>query len=522
MTLQASYTKNYFKIYATQLGAIIINILSLVIVIPYLSSNSKIYGIYSLCISFTIFFSYADLGFLNAGYKYASECYAKNNKQKEIAITGFVSFILTVFVLIFAVLLLLFAYHPGWLINNISDEKDIYIAKNLLLILAFFSPTMILQRTLQIIYGVRVQDYILQSILIVINVLKICSVYFFIGKNEYDIVGYFLFCQAVTGVGLIFGLLYACKKYSISLKELATHIKFSKQIFLSIRRLAFSSLYVTIAWVLFYELDPYVIAKLSGAEAVAYYSIGLTCLAFFRSIFGTLFGPFTARFNHFVAMSDFNGLINFTKTVMCILLPAVVFPTLSLALLSKPFVFTWVGDKFNQSVGILGFLSLCNILAFISYPSSILSLATKRIKLLYLVSTMQLVVYWSGIALFFSQNGYIVFAWFELVCFLITGLLYLIFICRFLKTGLGGFIKQIIVPACLPVIVLLAILFSVRDFLPLEKSKLYLFEVVFTGMAAAGIATFIYYFTSSVFSNYVNQLLTKLKRPFINIAGQKN
>src|SRR6476620_4428093 len=180
MILQKSYTKNYFRIYTAQLFAVIFNVLSLVIVIPFLSDNSRIYGIYSLCISFTIFLSYADLGFLNAGYKYASEYYAKNDKQKEIEVTGFVSFILAVFILIFAVILILFAFHPDWLIKNISDEQDKNVAKNLLLILALFSPNMILQRMLQIIYGVRVHEYILQTILIIINILKIAAVYFFI------------------------------------------------------------------------------------------------------------------------------------------------------------------------------------------------------------------------------------------------------------------------------------------------------------------------------------------------------
>jgi len=521
MILQKSYTKNYFRIYTAQLFAVIFNVLSLVIVIPFLSDNSRIYGIYSLCISFTIFLSYADLGFLNAGYKYASEYYAKNDKQKEIEITGFVSFILAVFILIFAVILILFAFHPDWLIKNISDEQDISVAKSLLLILALFSPNMILQRVLQIIYGVRVHEYILQTILVIINCLKIASVYFFVTDKDYNIVGYFLFCQAITSAGLIIGIFYAAKRFFISLKALLTHIRFSKEIFQSIKKLAFGSLYVTVAWVLFYEFDPYVIAKLSGAEAVAYYSIGLTCLAFFRSIFGTLFNPFNARFNHFVAMKDFNGLAHFSKTVMCILLPAVVFPTLSLAILSKPFVFAWVGDKFNQSVSIVSFLALCNVFGFITYPSGILIMATKKIKLLYIVATTQLIIYWSGIAIFFPQHGYIVFAWFELICFSITAVLYTTFICRFLQVSIFKFIRVIIMPAILPVIMLLLILFSVRNFLPLDKSKLNLFQVALTGAGSALIATFLYYFTSKTFKNYIDKVFVKFKQALVKISGKK-
>lgn len=510
--VQKSYTKNYFKIYAAQLFAVVFNVLSLVIVIPYLSANSKVYGIYSLCISFTIFLSYADLGFLNAGYKYAAEYYAKGDRKKEIEITGFVSFILAIFVLVFAVILILLAFHPYWLIKNITDSNDIHIAKNLLLILAIFSPNMILQRMLQIIFGVRVHDYILQTILLIINGLKIVSVYFFINNDgSYNIIGYFFLCQIITGAGLTIGLIYALKKFSISFNTLLKSIKFSKEIFVSIKGLAFSSLYVTIAWILFYEFDPYAIAKFAGAEAVAFYSIGLTCLAFFRSIFGTLFNPFNARFNHFVAMDNYKGLAGFTKTVMSILLPAVVFSTIALALLSKQFVFSWVGEKFEPSVHVVTCLSLCNVLGFISYPSSILSIATKNIRLLYFISTLQLVVYWCGVALFFSRHGFIVFAWFELVCFIMTGILYIIFMCRFLKINFIGFINTVIAPAIPAVIILIIFLISVRGLLPLDKSKLNLFIVALTGVSGAFMATLVYYFTSNIFKNYVNGLLGKVR-----------
>ena len=94
--MQKSYTKNYLKIYVTQFLSIVINLSSLIIVIPYLTSNPQVYGIYSLCVSLLIFLSYADLGFMSAGYKYASEYYAQNNQKEELEVVGFVSFILLV------------------------------------------------------------------------------------------------------------------------------------------------------------------------------------------------------------------------------------------------------------------------------------------------------------------------------------------------------------------------------------------------------------------------------------------
>ncbi len=516
-----SYTKNYFKIYATQLLSIFINVLSLVIVIPYLSNDSKIYGIYTLCISFNIFLSYSDIGFLNAGYKYASEYYAKNKKNEEIKIIGFLTFILLIFTLLFAVVIIIFSFYPSWLIKDISTAKDISVAKNLLLLLALFSPNMLIQRILQIIYGVRVQDYILQTILVVVNALKIASVYFFIKNGQCNIIGYFLFCQITALIGLLVGVFLAKRKFSVSFKSIIANTRFSRETYRSIKGLALSSLYITIAWILFYEFDPYAIAKLSGAEAVAYYSVGLTCLAFFRSIFGALFNPFNARFNHFVALKNFEGLANFSKTVICILLPAIMFPTLALSLLSKQFVYTWIGDKYQQSVQIVALLSLCNLFAFINYPAGILSIATKKTKFIYIISTVQIIVYWGGIILFFHKYGYIVFAYFELACFSITSIFYTFFLCDFLQKNIFIFLKELIVPAILPVGLLIFSLLFLRNYLPLEKNKLYLLEVVITAIVSSGASMLLYYFTSPIFKNYINNIFIRIKQSVTNFGGRK-
>ena len=61
--------KNYFKIYIWRSLSIISGFLSLLIVVPKLSSNPELYGIYSVCISFALYLTYADIGFLSVGQK---------------------------------------------------------------------------------------------------------------------------------------------------------------------------------------------------------------------------------------------------------------------------------------------------------------------------------------------------------------------------------------------------------------------------------------------------------------------
>jgi O-antigen/teichoic acid export membrane protein len=513
--MKKSYTKNYLKIYVTQFLSITINLLSLIIVIPYLTGNSEVYGIYSLCVSMLIFLSYADLGFLNAGYKYASEYHAKNDTKREIEVTGFVAFILLCFVVLFAITILVLSYNPAWLIKNIKPA-NIGVARNLLLILAVFCPNMVLQRMMQIIFGIRVEDFLYQRIQLVVNIIRICGVFLFTNNGHYNIVGYFLFYQAVNAAGSVYTILYASKRYKILLKEIITSIKFSKPVFDAIRGLAFSSLFFTVAWVLFYELDPYVIAKLSGAQAVAFYSIGLSCQAFFRTIFSMLFNPFNARFNHFIALKNFKGLRNMSKTVMSTLLPAVVFPVITLAVLSKPFVFSWVGANFSESTKAVTLLALCSLLQFINLPAGYLVMGLRKIKLMYALSYLKLIIYWLGIALLFPHAGYIAFGYMELTCFMLNACVYTFFLCRFLKVNLAQFIRIIIWPAVIPVIILMSILFMVKSYLPLEKGKLNLLMVVAAGIVATGIAMIVYYFTSFYFRNYTGSLAIKMKQFLTN------
>ena len=76
--MKVNFTENFIKVYFWQIISIFLNFLALFIVVPSLSEDKEIYGIYTLCISFNIFLSYADLGFIGAGKKFAAEYYAKN------------------------------------------------------------------------------------------------------------------------------------------------------------------------------------------------------------------------------------------------------------------------------------------------------------------------------------------------------------------------------------------------------------------------------------------------------------
>ena len=61
----------------------------MLIVVPKLSSNVELFGLYSFCSSFILYLTYADIGFLNASTKFAAEEYAKGNATEEYKIFGY-------------------------------------------------------------------------------------------------------------------------------------------------------------------------------------------------------------------------------------------------------------------------------------------------------------------------------------------------------------------------------------------------------------------------------------------------
>jgi len=147
--MKKSYLGNYLKTYLWQAIGMVLNLASMFIVIPMITNNKVVYGVYSVCISTAMFLSYADLGFVTAGVKYAGENYAKGNHESEVKYYGFSGFVLFVFIAIIAGVYFLFAYSPSLLIKDIGNSEYLSIASKLLLIQAIFSFNTVSAQRLQ-------------------------------------------------------------------------------------------------------------------------------------------------------------------------------------------------------------------------------------------------------------------------------------------------------------------------------------------------------------------------------------
>lgn len=509
--MQQSYTKNYLKIYLWQGVSLVLNFLSMFVVIPYLTADPTTYGIYSVCISFSIFLAYADLGFIGAGQKYAAEYFAKGDKEEEIKVIGFTNFILLLFLLLFSVGFFVLSQKPELLVRGIDTASQHYMASSLLLILAVFTPTTLLQRMLQMIFGIRMEDFIIQRTNIIGSVFKILSVLWFFRSGKYDIIGYFLFTQIVNLVAILITLFIARKRYDYNFGSLFRNIYFNKVVFDKTKGLAFTSLFLTVSWILYYELDSVAIGKLLGASQVAIYAIGLTVLSFFRSILGILFSPFNVRFNHFVGIGDEEGLKSFYLQVVAILAPVVVFPIIAIAILAQPIVLTWVGTDYSSSIVVIQFLVFCNIFAFITYPTNFMLVAKERQKILYFVNTLLPFIFWTGIAFTISIWGVNSFAVFKLVAFLFSAIVLYKFMIVYLNLTILDSARKIFFPMLFPVLFLIFASFLVRGYLPQEKSKINLLIVAVVMGGLIVVSFVIQYFASEKWRLQISKTLGLFK-----------
>lgn len=509
--MQQSYTKNYLKIYLWQGISLVLSFLSMFIVIPYLTSDPSTYGIYTVCISFTIFLAYADLGFMGAGQKYAAECFARGEIKEEIKIIGFTNFVLFVFLLLFSIGFFVLSFQPELLVNGLTTEKQVMVASSLLLILAFFTPITLLQRLLQMIFGIRMEDFIIQRVNIIASIVKIISVLWFFGRGQYDIVGYFLFMQVVSLTAAVTTLIIAKKRYDYDFRALFGAIHFNRKVFDKTKSLAFTSLYLTVSWILYYELDSVVIGRFLGVNQVAVYAIGLNILTFFRSILGIVYSPFNIRFNHFVGFGDEEVLKSFVFQIVSILAPLVVIPIVTIAILAHSFVLSWVGPNYLDSVEILQYLVFCNLFAFVNYPIATLLMAKERQKEMYFIGTLLPFVFWLGILLTFQFWGLKSFAIFKLIAFLMSALVYYGIMLKYLRINFLVSLKKIISPLFFPILFLIVSAFAIRDYLPDTKDKINLLIVAASAGFLIVVAFVIQYFSSKDWRSKINSTLKTIQ-----------
>lgn len=505
--MQATYTKAYLSIYGWQILSIILGLSSVFIVVPFLSSNKILYGIYSICISLTMFYNYADVGFISAGQKYAAEFYAKEDRKGEISIVSFTAFILFLFLGLVSILLVLLGLHPNWMITDLQDYQDLRIASFLMLILAFSFPVYACQRILVLIYGIRLEDYKFQRMVIIGNILRILSAIYFFSNERYMVVEYFLLFQIIGFLVVLSGIRDVGYRYGYSWKEFRQAFRFNRDIFNKTKQIAFVSLMLTVGWVLYYEIDQLAMSRILGAKQVAIYAIALAVLTMFRTFLGALYTPFTSRFNHFIGLGDINGLNLFYKHIVNLLFPLVTLPIIIVSMLADAFVVSWVGNGYDNSIFLVKVIVFTNILAFISYPSNPYLISREKIKYLYALTALSPFVFWLGILFTVNVYGVVSFALWKAFAMVLSGICSYLFICRVMHERMWKLPLELLRNYAFPLCICIILCFTARHFMVYEKGYMALIFNVLIMCAIFVFSSLACLFSCKPLREYVRKLV---------------
>ena len=450
------------------------------IVIPYLTKVQSVYGVYVLCTSINLFFNYADLGFLSSSQKFASEAYANNDRKNEMKFIGFGSFILLIVTILLSITFIIFFFRPDYIISAIENKSSQYIASNLFLITAIFSPVSVLTRMTSMIFDIRLEGYLNQRLTLLINSISIISVLYFFKKGSYQILNYYLFINCLNLFIVLLNIIIAQKRYQYNILELFKSIRFNNEIYKVTKSLAFSGLFVTGVWILFNEIDNIVISKFIGSNKVAIYSIAFAFTTLFRSIYAILYSPFSVRSNYFVGNGDLNGLKKYFFKITELTAPIVVFPTLAFFIYSKYFILTWVGSNYLESIEVAKYMSLIYTMSFIGFPMGIILIATEKVKSIYIISLIQPIIYWIGILLTYKYLGLVSFGIFKLIGTFASTLFYIFISLKYFNISIIEYYNEVIKKMIFPIVYLFSGMYLVEKYMPVQKSSSNLFIIIST------------------------------------------
>jgi O-antigen/teichoic acid export membrane protein len=513
--LNKNYSRNYIKIYLWRTISLVSGFLSLLIVVPHLSNNQELYGVYAFCISFTLYLTYADIGFLSAGQKYAAEEFAKGNRKEEIGILGFTGAILLLMILPFSFAMVYFSFYPNKILNDLTSEGQ-EIASSVFLILGVLTPfQIILQRLAQSILIIRIKDFISLRIDVVFNLIKIFSIYFFFSAGKYMVVEYFLFITIMTILGSLVVIFVIRRAENYNFIELIKSIKLSRKYFHLTKKLAYSSLFLTLGWLIYYELDLIIIGKWFGPHEVAIYAIGFTFLNFLRSLWNIVFSPYSQRFNHFSGTNSMIEMKKMARNIMNYTLPLCIVVTTILVLSAKQIVLFWVGPEYLDSVLILQILIIGTAFGFVANPANYYFIAKTRYRYIYTIAIILPVVFLLGLIFIVPKMGVEGFAISKTIAMAVGFIISLIGISELIKPF--KVISKWMVGLILFFTITLILQPKIYDYLfPLiEKNTYKLIEVVSVSMGLIIFSLFILFFSRK---QYRIQIISTIKEKF-NLIG---
>lgn len=374
-------------------------------VVPIIAGNQEQYAIYMICVSLCLFLTYCDFGFLGASQKYASEAIGKGDYDAELSYIGFSIALLGCFCLLFCIGMIMLSLNPTLVIHDLSQEETIF-ASSMLFIIAIMMPVQVIfQRALYLIVSVRLLEYLVIRIDVIFNGLKIIIIPVFFDDEVFLLLEYFISSISLSILSCVVGFVAAKRKTHFSLKALLKAIRFDRVTFDRMKYLAGSSSLATLFFILYYELDLLIAAKLFSIESTAYYALAFAFYNFVRALSGVIYSPFTPLMNLSYGMNGNNGAKDVAYKLLEITLPLFIFLAVFLFIYAQEIVTLWVGSDYAGSADLIGILAIGLALSSFSHVAGIYFVTMQRHRDLIFSSAIRLISFVFFLVILFKESG---------------------------------------------------------------------------------------------------------------------
>ena len=125
---------------------------------------------------------------------------------------------------------------------------------------------------------------------------------------------------------------------------------------------------------------------MARSKRSGYICNGFTFLNFIRTLWNSVFSPFSQRFNHFIGMKKDSEMKKFIANIIDYSLPLCIIVTVILTVVAEPLAYFWVGNKYSESILIMQVLIIGTAFGFVTSPASHYFTAIKYYKYIYILA----------------------------------------------------------------------------------------------------------------------------------------
>lgn len=388
--------KNIRNIYIYKVLALIVSFMSIFVVVPFLGQDPSAYAIYAFSVSICLFLTYGDFGFLGAAQKYCAEEVGRGQLKPELDYVGFALAILITVGVIFSVSMVFAAYEPTLLLPTI-EPNYLQLASRLFLVIAIFMPLqVVLQRFVMLVLASRLREYIAIRFDIAANLLKIILAPLFQTSSGF-LLEYFLLTS------ILLSILSACcaiittrNLTNFPINLVLSHIRFSSHAYKKMKAIALSSMFSTILFIGYFELDLVIASRFYGLEDVAAYALAFILMNFLRSLSAIIYSPLMAYINRIWGQGKKENVVKNFQLLILLIVP--LFMAVSVVLFSGSdiLIYQWMARELPLTVSIFQILLVGTFFVGLTNILPLVAMTYESKHILYLVGIIPFIFFYGS------------------------------------------------------------------------------------------------------------------------------